>query len=1004
MKYRLGDYTIKNWNDWDRVPRDPVSIGSWLLSSVGLTTAAGIYAVSFAVGYIATTLVTSWLTRALAPKPDFGSAGLLVNNRSAIAPHDFVYGEVRKGGIVTFMETTGAKNKYLHQIIVLAGHELNNIGDIYINDKVANIDSDGFVSTAGTGDEEVNYDNKIRIYYHLGAQTSTTTPFSNVSDKNLSNTLLAESELTGDDALDSNFVGKGLAYFYVRYEYKSKRFPNGLPIITAKVQGKKVYDPRNQTTAYSTNAALCVRDFITSAYGLNDSNVDDTTFQAAANICDEDVNLNTDPVTTENRYTINGVIQADRPIGNILLDMMTACAGNLFWGAGAWKLVVGEYSAPVKTLTLDDLRGPISLNTRTTMRDNFNAVGGTFIDANQDFITADYPRLVSEAFKDEDGGEEVVLDLPLPFTTSAATAQRIAKMTLFRGREQMTLSADFGLEAFEVEVGDIIAFTNERYGFNEKEFEVVGWRLAANQDAGDLRVNLTLRETSEAAFDWDAEESDIISNNTTLPNPFLGIDVTGLSVTTGAGVVQGDGTFVNSLVASWTAATSAFVDYYEVEWGKTSSSNKTVFTTSDTSTVISPVVDSVQYTVRVRSVSTNGIIGDWASSNVNVVGDTSAPSKPTSPAVSSNYRSNVVKWTNPTDADLKEVEVYANTTNNSGTATKVGSTSGTSFIHAGLPQNTTRYYWMKAKDYTGNASAFSTVTSGTTLSDPADGSDGTNGDTVITGRVYYQTLQSSAPSAPTATSFNVSTASFTGLTTGWALTQPKVDITDTSIKEWSSAFTVTIDGSDSTQTIVFTAPTGAIQVADDIESDNFVTGVSGWQIQRDTGYAEFGSAAIRGTLTASQIKIDNITLDSDGNGNLIIKSGGVDTGQVKDNAISNVGVDEDGSASASGSTYVTAASVTFAGVSGSKVLVNSFGLFGGAGGPVADGLGYARLRHSTLGTLLVANQNLSGPVSLATAFTAASGSQTVYLEINKQTGDVNNAVTKATLAVAQLKK
>ena len=267
--------------------------------------------------------------------------------------------------------------------------------------------------------------------------------------------------------------------------------------------------------------------------------------------------------------------------------MTTACAGTLFWGAGQWKLKVGVYSAPVKTLTLDDLRSPISLDTRTTMRDNFNAVGGTFIDANQDFITADYPRIVSEAFKDEDGGEEVVLDLALPFTTSAATAQRLAKLTLLRGREQMTLSAEFGLEAFEVEVGDIIAFTNERYGFDEKEFEVVGWRLAANQDAGDLRVNLTLRETSEAAFDWNAEEQDIISNNTTLPDPFAGIDVTGLTVSDGGGEVQGDGSVVNSLVASWTASTSSFVDHYEVQWGQTSSANRTTFTTSDASVVLS---------------------------------------------------------------------------------------------------------------------------------------------------------------------------------------------------------------------------------------------------------------------------------------------------------------------------------------------------------------------------------------------------------------------------------
>ena len=40
-----------------------------------------------------------------------------------------------------------------------------------------------------------------------------------------------------------------------------------------------------------------------------------------------------------------------------------------------------------------------------------------------------------------------------------------------------------------------------------------------------------------------------------------------------------------------------------------------------------------------------------------------------------------------------------------------------------------------------------------------------------------------------------------------------------------------------------------------------------------------------GTINASSIKIDNVTLDTDGSGNLIIKGGGVDTAQVANDAI-----------------------------------------------------------------------------------------------------------------------
>ena len=74
-KYRLGDYTIKNWNSWDRVPRDPFTVGAAILSgtgiAAGLSGAAAFYG-AYIVGYLATTAITSWAISALTPKPDLG--------------------------------------------------------------------------------------------------------------------------------------------------------------------------------------------------------------------------------------------------------------------------------------------------------------------------------------------------------------------------------------------------------------------------------------------------------------------------------------------------------------------------------------------------------------------------------------------------------------------------------------------------------------------------------------------------------------------------------------------------------------------------------------------------------------------------------------------------------------------------------------------------------------------------------------------------------------------
>lgn len=619
-RYKLGDLTIKNWNAWDRVPRDPATVGVMIMQGLSYgaastIAAAGVGFGTYLVGYLAVTAVTSWALSALAPKQDFGSvgsSGIMVNLRDPAAPQDFVYGKVRKGGVVTFAEATGTDNVFLHQVIVLAGHEVNSIGDIYINDQLATLDGE-YVTTAGSGAEQTNWQRKIRVRKHKGDQTS------------------ADSTLTSETSLGSSFIGNDMAYIYVRYEYDQTVFANGLPLVTAVVEGKKVYDPRTSTTAYSANAALCIRDFLVSEYGLDDSSIDDTDFQAAANICDETVDtinvfipstitvgkqykvtslgsspqtdwtsygassntigtvftatskassgspLNGTATLVENRYEINGIVQANRPIGNVLQDMVTACAGTLYWGMGSWKLKVGAYSTYVKTLTLDDLRSPLSIETRINMRDNFNRVTGVFNDAENKWITADYPELstttpagsfvtgqtyaitlvgttdftaigassntvgvvfkatgagsgtgAASLFLGEDNGEKSALDLPLPFTTSAAMAQRLAKLTLLRGREQMTMTGEFGMEAFELEVGDIVRFSEEnptvgavqyRYGFGSqnsgtgKEFEVVSWKLSANQDAGDLRIAMTLREISSAAFSWSAEEQAIVANN-----------------------------------------------------------------------------------------------------------------------------------------------------------------------------------------------------------------------------------------------------------------------------------------------------------------------------------------------------------------------------------------------------------------------------------------------------------------------------------------------------------
>lgn len=577
-------YNVMRHRSWEAAPRDPITVGSFILGpSLTAATTIGTFALGAAVvGYVATTAVTSLLLRALAPDMPSSAAnrGTIVNSREPTANQEYVYGQVRKGGNIIFMESTGSANKFLHVVIALAGHAVEEIGDIYINDEVATF-SGNFV----TG----RWNSKIRIKKHDGTQTTT------------------DSDLLAETSVTSEFVGNGIAYIYVRLEYDQSVFAGGIPTFTAVVKGKQVENTSGtpQTYPASANAALVIRDYLMSAYGLADSNVDDTYFAAAAADCDDDIALS--GVGTEKRYQINGVINASTTIGQALQDMVRACNGTLYLSGGQWRLKVGVYDASVKSLTLDDLRSGISIQTRHSRRDNFNSVIGKFINAEDDWIESDYPPVTSAAFLSEDNGIENQMDVPLYMVTSPSQAQRVAKQILFRSREQMTLTADFGLRAIDLEVGDIVDLTVADYGWSAKEFEVVTWKLFIG-DGGGLRVNMTLRETSEAAFDWNAEESAIISNNSNLLS-FDEAPPVGLSAVATTRVLNEKVT--NFITVTVTSSLVAQVDYVEVEYKLSSDTTYKSLGTGQLGDFEAVDLDNGNYDFRARSVNAVGYYGEW---------------------------------------------------------------------------------------------------------------------------------------------------------------------------------------------------------------------------------------------------------------------------------------------------------------------------------------------------------------------------------------------------------
>lgn len=577
-------------------------------AAIGVSTAAivtiGATAISWAtiVGYAAYAAVTAYSLNALnkkamskaAASTSAASYGTSVNAVSAAADHAIIYGQHRVGGVV-FYRSVSSDQKFLHTLIALAGHECEEIGTVYANDIALTLNGRGFATNP---EFQIKDDNGNFSSYAIRVKKFTGGP-----------SQIAAIDLVNEDPLwTRSHKASGITYIYVRAEYDQSAFPTGFPVFSAVVKGKKVYDPRTGSTAWSDNAALCLRDYMVSDYGLGveSSELDDTAFSTAANICDENVSLAAGG--TEDRYTTNGSFTTALNPQSAITELLASLAGTIWYSQGKWGIAAGAYTTPVTTLDEDDLRSALQIRTRHSRRDNFNTVTGTFSGPATNYQATDYPQVTSSTFVTADGGETVSQDISLPFASTASRAQRLAKIALFRNREQLTVSATFGLNALQLKIGDIVNITNERLGFSVKPFEVVDWRFGFGDDM-TLSITMTLREISSGVFSWSAEEAAFESNNTILPDPYLTAPA-GVSLSSELRIVNEAA--VGVLMIDVTAS-QVYADKFEVEYKKSSDSTyvRVGRQTGGRFEVIG--VEDGQYDIRVRTLNSFGVKSAWTS-------------------------------------------------------------------------------------------------------------------------------------------------------------------------------------------------------------------------------------------------------------------------------------------------------------------------------------------------------------------------------------------------------
>jgi hypothetical protein len=378
----------------------------------------------------------------------------------------------------------------------------------------------------------------------------------------------------------STAVGNNVARLHVLTIWDETLYATGFPAVSAIVRGKKVYDPRADSTnggsgsqradtpstwAYSDNPALCAADYLRAelGFGCASSEIDWPSVASAANVCDETVPTDAGS-GTQKRYVCAGVLSTETERRANLEAILDSMVGIAVYSAGKWTIRAGAYVTPTLDLDEGDLAGgEISIQARANRRDLFNAVRGRYRDPAQLYQVTDFPPYASSTYAAEDG-ETIYREIDLDMVDDARRAQRIAKLLLFRARQALTIQSTFKLSAYALQPGDTCRLSIARYGWTTKVF-----RVLRREFQSLTTVRLTLQEDASAIYSWAFSEATTPdpAPNTALADPrFVAVPAgVAFKSDTTTWYARADGTYAPYVEVAWTVPAQDDV-YVEVFW------------------------------------------------------------------------------------------------------------------------------------------------------------------------------------------------------------------------------------------------------------------------------------------------------------------------------------------------------------------------------------------------------------------------------------------------------
>src|SRR6056300_1109146 len=249
--------------------------------------------------------------------------------------------------------------------------------------------------------------------------------------------------------------------------------------------------------------------------------------------------------------------------------------------------------------------------------------------------------------KTADGG--FLLEGRFSFTTltNQYQAEEMAEVILRRSREALSLGITVSLDAYDLAIGDIVNITHSSLGFSAKPFRVLG--ITFNED---FTVGLSLVEHQDSHYTWATKTQATATPTTNLPNPFT--IQPPASVTLDDTLIEyNDGTVIVALDVSIGASTDSFIDYYQVEYKRSTDSDFIIYAQgSGLNHRVLNVIDQETYDVRVKAVNTAGVSSTYVSAQRKIVGAIAPPSDVTDFSCNISGQEAHLSWEAVTDLDL----------------------------------------------------------------------------------------------------------------------------------------------------------------------------------------------------------------------------------------------------------------------------------------------------------------------------------------------------------------